>query len=128
MKWRVAYAGGMTSVLHSSPSRPAARPGRAVLVVADLAELRGPDTGVVELPHRMLWLPPRDRRFDLADDYDRPRMCEIVLREAVRWDELRTMLNAGVLSRVWAELFLPRGVRAAWEQRHPVLAAVRVAG
>jgi hypothetical protein len=113
----------MTSALESHPNRLAARPGRPALVIAGLGELCGPAAGVVELPHRMLWLPPRDRRFDLADDYDRSRMYEIVLREAVQFSELRTLLNAGVLARVWPELFLPRGVRTAWEQRHPVLAA-----
>jgi hypothetical protein len=118
----------MTSALESFPDRLAARPGRAVLVIADLGELRGPAAGVVELPHRMLWLPPQDRRFDLADDYDRCRMYEIVLREAVQYNELRTLLNAGVLAREWPELLLPRGVRTAWQRRHPELAAVRAAG
>ncbi|WP_430782294.1 hypothetical protein [Actinoplanes sp. G11-F43] len=113
----------MTSALHSSPHRLAARPGRAALVIDDLAELRGPTAGVVQLPHRMLWLPPADRCFDLADDYDRPRMYEIVLREAVRFDELRTLLHTRLLTTVWPDLLLPRGVRTAWQQRHPLLAA-----
>lgn len=113
----------MTSALESSPNRLAARPGRAALVIADLGELRGPATGVVQLPHRMLWLPPQDRRFDLADDYDRCRLYEIVLREAVQFTELRTLLNARVLTRSWPHLLLPRGVRTAWQQRHPALTA-----
>jgi hypothetical protein len=118
----------MTSALESSPNRLGSRPGRSALVIAGLGELRGPAAGVVQLPHRMLWLPPQDRRFDLADDYDRCRMYEIVLREAVQYSELRTLLNARVLTRAWPDLFLPRGVRTAWEQRHPDLAAVRAAG
>ncbi|HWS32228.1 MAG TPA: hypothetical protein VN408_05730 [Actinoplanes sp.] len=112
----------MSVALGTSAKRPAGRPGRAALVAADLAELCGPAAGVVELPHRMLWLPAADRRFDLADDYDRSRMYEIVLREAVQFAELRTLLNGGLLRALWAELFLPRGVRAAWESAHPVLA------
>ncbi|GAA1593237.1 hypothetical protein GCM10009828_017770 [Actinoplanes couchii] len=101
------------------------RPGRSALVVGELGELDGPLAGVVELPHRMLWLPAEDRRFDLADDYDRARMYEIVLREAVHYAELRTFLNARLLRDLWVDLFLPRGVRAAWEQRHPDLTGVR---
>ena len=123
-----AYSGRMTAgTSHSSESRLVSRPGRLALVIGDLAELRGPVDGVVELPHRMVWLPPEDRRFDLGDRYDRTRVYEIVLREAVQFDELRTWLNAGTLQRLWTQLFLPRGVRLAWEQRHPQLAAQRAA-
>ena len=99
------------------------RPGRLALVIGDLAELRGRVTGVIELPHRMVWLPPEDRRFDLGDAYDLTRVYEIVLRESVQFDELRTWLDAGTLLRLWPQLFLPRGVRLAWEQRHPQLKA-----
>jgi hypothetical protein len=96
-----------------------ARPGRHVVLVADLGELRGPTTGVVELPHRLFWQP--NRRVDL----DRPAllawMYETVLREAATVDELRTWLDRENLIRLWPELFLPRGVRLAWEERHPAL-------
>ncbi|WP_422741685.1 hypothetical protein ACN27B_24950 [Micromonospora sp. WMMD754] len=96
-----------------------ARPGRRPAVVADLGELRGPTTGVVELPHRLFWQP--DRHVDL----DRPGlltwMYETVLTEAVRSDELRTWLHGPTLVRLWPQLYLPRGVRHAWEERHPVL-------
>jgi hypothetical protein len=103
------------------------RPGRLALVIGDLAELRGPIAGVVELPHRMVWLPPEDRRFDLGDAYDLTRVYEIVLREAVQFDELRAWLDAGTLLSLWPQLFLPRGVRLAWEQRHPQLKSRRAA-
>ena len=48
-------------------------------------------------------------------------MYENVLREAVRIDELRDYLHGPTLVRVWPQLNLPRGVRAAWEARHPML-------
>lgn len=115
-----AYAEPMTTGATPGP-RLLSRPGRLALVIGDLAELYGPVTGVVELPHRMVWLPPEDRRFDLGDPYDRTRVYEIVLREAVQFDELRTWLDAAMLRRLWPQLFLPRGVRLAWEQRHPQL-------
>lgn len=111
----------------SADIRQLSRPGRLALVIGDLTELHGPVTGVVELPHRMVWLPPEDRRFDLADPYDLTRVYEIVLREAVQFDELRDWLDAAVLQRLWPQLFLPRGVRRAWEERHPQLRARRAA-
>jgi hypothetical protein len=98
------------------------RPGRRALVAADLSALRGPVSGVVELPHRLVWAPSPAGRFDLDDPYDRIRMYEIVLREAVQPAELRTWLDADLLVGLWPQLYLPRGVRQAWEAVHPGLA------
>jgi hypothetical protein len=93
-----------------------ARPHRPALVVASLHELTGPQHGIVELPLRLWWGPHGG--FDL----DRPTMLrwmyENVLREAVQHDELRRYLHGPTLQRLWPELNLPRGVRAAWEIRH----------
>ena len=77
---------------------------------------------MVELPHRMVWQERQHRRFDLDDAYQLCRVYEIVLREAIRFDELRTWIEVATLRRIWPELYLPRGVRQAWEQRHPDLA------
>jgi hypothetical protein len=100
------------------PSRYRSRPGRVALVADSLAELRGPTDGTVELPRRLVWQAPELRRFDLDDPYERGRLYEIVLREAIRLDELRAWLDGVVLRQVWSELYLPRGVRRAWEERH----------
>ena len=96
-----------------------ARPYRPTLVTATLAELTGPDHGVVELPLRLWWNP--NRGFDLDQHTMLLWMYENVLREAVRVEELRTFLHGPTLLRVWPELNLPRGVRLAWETRHPRL-------
>lgn len=48
-------------------------------------------------------------------------MHETVLREAFTDEELCAWLDEQTLLRLWEDLFLPRGVRAAWEQRHPGL-------
>ena len=45
-----------------------ARPGRRVIVVTDLASLRGPSRGTVELPLRLYWSGPSPV-FDLAEPY-----------------------------------------------------------
>lgn len=104
------------------PAPPQARPGRPVLVAGDLAELRGPTSGPVELPLWLFWYP--DRTFDLDAPGMLPWMYQIVLREASRPDDLSGYLNGETLVALWPELFLPKGVRQAWEDRHPVLRAV----
>jgi hypothetical protein len=48
-------------------------------------------------------------------------MYQTVLREATRFTDLTTYLNGTVLVEVWPELFLPKGVRVAWEDHHPAL-------
>ncbi|MBO3738684.1 hypothetical protein [Actinoplanes flavus] len=98
-----------------------ARPHRPVVVAGTLGELHGPTSGLVELPLRLWWHP--QRAFDLGQHTMLLWMYENVLREAIRVDELRAYLEGGLLVRLWPELNLPRGVRAAWEARHPRLRA-----
>jgi hypothetical protein len=99
-----------------------ARPGRRVLVVRDLANLRGPASGTVTLPLRLYWSPP-GRVFDLDDPFMLRSMYQIVLGEAIRAEELTAYLNRDVLLVVWRDLYLPKGVRRAWEELHPALRA-----
>lgn len=99
-----------------------ARPGRRVLVVKDLADLRGPASGTVTLPLRLYWSPP-GRVFDLDDPFMLRSMYQVVLGEAIRAGELTGYLNRDRLVAVWRELYLPRGVRRAWEECHPLLRA-----
>jgi hypothetical protein len=101
-----------------------ARPGRSAIIAADLADLHGPVTGRAELPLRLFWNP--DRTFDLSDPDMLRWMYENVLREASRPDDLAAYLNGDVLVALWRDLFLPKGVRRAWEDRHPVLRAAAV--
>ncbi|HEY3732767.1 MAG TPA: hypothetical protein VGL63_02520 [Streptosporangiaceae bacterium] len=98
------------------------RPGREVLVAADLAELRGPVSGTVELPLWLFWYP--DRTFDLDEPGMLPWMYQVVLREASSCGDLSSYLNGAMLVTLWPDLFLPGGVRQAWEDRHPVLRAM----
>jgi hypothetical protein len=101
-------------------SRYQARPGRRALVIADLADLRGPADGIDELPIWLFW--QANRAFDLGDPAIRRWVYQIVLREASRAQDLTRYLNAGVLRAIWPDLRLPRGVRQAWEELHPSLA------
>jgi DNA invertase Pin-like site-specific DNA recombinase len=99
-----------------------ARPGRRVLVIDHLDDLRGPTTGSVELPLRLFWSLP-DHQFDLGHPDIRQWYYETVLREASRPEDLTGYLDAATLGRLWPELYLPRGVRRAWEEQHPSLRA-----
>jgi len=99
------------------------RPGRTVVVTHTLDELCGPVTGVVELPNRLLWRP--NRSVDLADPWSLAWMYALVLREARQLDDLRSWIDGPTLVRLWPDLNLPRGVRLAWEDHHPVLRQVR---
>jgi len=99
-------------------ARYLSRPGRTVLVAASLADLDGPTEGVVELPIWLFWHP--DRRFDLAEPGMLPWLYQIVLREARQPEDLG-YLNGDRLVALWPDLFLPRDVREAWEEQHPVL-------
>lgn len=101
-------------------SRHPSRPGRRALVAADLDGLRGPVSGKVQLPLRLFWSLP-DHQFDLDDPDTRRWYYETVLREASRPDDLTAHLDGATLVRLWPELYLPKGVRRAWEERHPSL-------
>jgi hypothetical protein len=94
------------------------RPRRGVIVAGDLAALRGPTTGTVELPIWLFWHP--DRRFDLDEPGMLAWMYQIVLREASRAEDL-AYLNGERLIAIWPDLYLPRGVRHAWEDQYPEL-------
>jgi len=106
-------------------TRYQARPGRRVIVVSDLASLRGPSRGTVSLPLRLYWSGPSPV-FDLDVPHLRRWLYEIVLREASRPEDLTGFLDRDVLVALWSELCLPRGVRQAWEELHPQLRAAAV--
>jgi hypothetical protein len=101
-------------------SRYLSRPGRRALVIADLADLRGPAGGTVELPLWLFW--QSNRTFDLDDPAIRRWVYQIVLREASRPEDLTLFLNGEILVGLWPDLRLPKGVRRAWEELHPALA------
>jgi hypothetical protein len=120
---RGGYAGGMNGE-HAVVvrTRYQARPGRRVIVAADLDSLRGPSRGMVELPLRLYWSGPSPV-FDLDELYMRRWLYQIVLREASRPEDLTGYLDRDTLIGVWPGLVLPRGVRQAWEEHHPQLRA-----
>jgi hypothetical protein len=99
-------------------ARYLSRPGRHVVVAACLEDLQGPAHGTVELPLWLFWHP--DRTFDLDKPGILAWMYQVVLREASSAADL-AYLNGDLLTALWPDLHLPRGVRRAWEDQHPVL-------
>lgn len=84
-----------------------------------LADLKGPTTGVIELPITIDWGPRR--AYDLAKDADRRVVYEVVLQEASSTEELARYIDGVLLTEVWGRLWLPRRVRDAWQERFPQL-------
>jgi hypothetical protein len=97
-----------------------ARPGKRAIVILDLADLRGPTASVIELPLWLYWSSP-SRAFDLDDPEKRRWLYQIVLREAATAQDLISYLDGETLVELWSQLHLPKGVRQAWEDKHPVL-------
>lgn len=85
-----------------------------------LDALRGPATGILEVPITVHWGPRR--RFDLDDPYDVQAAYRAIVREGTTEDQ-EQLLNQDVLRRLWGELMLPERCRQTWEQRFPDLAA-----
>jgi hypothetical protein len=112
-------AGEPVAVLTSHLTRPH---GRRVLVISDLADLRGPAMGKVILPLGLYWS-PGGYVFDLDDPLMMRHMYETVLTEAISAEDLIAWINGPKFVESWRDLSLPRGVRRAWEEIHPVLAA-----
>src|SRR5262245_2400288 len=103
-----------------SQARYESCPGRRAVIVADLTDLRGATKGMVELPLWLFWSCP-DHAFDL-DDWDMQLwLYQTVLREASRREDLTEYLDRETLIRLWPDLYLPKPVRQAWEERHPLL-------
>src|SRR5208282_5217221 len=100
----------VTTPAETSRVRYQSRPGRLAVVAASLADLKG----------------PADRTFDLSQPFMLRSMYEAVLGEASRPEDLATYLDGDTLIALWPDLFLPKGVRQAWEDRHPVLRAAAV--
>lgn len=99
-----------------------ARPGVPVLVITELSDLRGPAGGKVLLPSR-LFPDAAGTVIDLDEPALLAEFYEAVLTEAPGAHDLAVHLNGPRLIEAWTGLLLPDGVRLAWEEAHPVLAA-----
>ncbi|MDN5860260.1 MAG: hypothetical protein L0H84_16750 [Pseudonocardia sp.] len=87
---------------------------------SSLSALRGPATGVLELPITVHWGP--SRAFDLADTGQLRLAYRALVREGTP-EVQEELLNEALLRAEWAELILPERCQALWEERFPELAA-----
>lgn len=91
---------------------------------ASLDELRGPESGVVEVGAHIDTSP---RPFyDLADADQVWALYTRVVRDGMVADQ-RSLLRPAWLVRLWPSLMLPARCRSEWEQAFPILAAQRAA-
>ncbi|MGQ0846729.1 MAG: hypothetical protein ACT4QF_21625 [Sporichthyaceae bacterium] len=95
---------------------------RPIAVPDSWAALRGPASGPVVLPEELSWTGRND--YDLDDPADARVFYERVLVDAVTVEVIDRVVNGERLRALWPQLFLPRGVRAAWEARFPDLTSV----
>ncbi|WP_239334459.1 hypothetical protein [Frankia sp. CiP3] len=95
---------------------------RPYTVTGDLDLLRGPSSGIVRLPTHLDW--SGSAEYDLDAPGRIVDLYRAVLIEAASPQDLYTYLDGAMLRRLWALLWLPVPLRAAWEQRFPVLADI----
>lgn len=99
----------------SASDTAAPRHLRQVAVPDSLDDLKGPGSGVVELPMTLFWSRP-DRKFNLDDRYQAIDMYLVVLdRGSVV--ELASYLNGKLLVELWPDLHLTRAKRLPWQAR-----------
>lgn len=90
------------------------RRGRPVFVPDRLWRLPIAEAfSAVTLPLELNWSKPGST-FTLADRRQRARCYEIVLREGMPADILK-YVDGALLVDLWAEIVIPREVRAAWQ-------------
>jgi hypothetical protein len=85
-----------------------------------------PVDGTVTLPLWLHWSGPSPA-FDLGVPSMRRWLYQIVLREAAGPGDLTRFLDREMLIALWPELYVPKGVRQAWEEHHSVLRAAAAA-
>jgi hypothetical protein len=101
---------------------PGARYRRPYTVPDSLDLLQGPQSGTVRLPVHLDW--SGNAVYDLNAPGRIVDLYRAVLIEAASPQDLQEYLNAAVLRRLWALLWLPAQLRKAWEQKFPVLAEI----
>jgi len=83
-------------------------------VPASLADLHGPMSGLLVLPHSVHWGP--DRVVSLDTEAGRLMAYRVVVREGTAAQQAE-LLNGGVLVELWPLLRLPARCRAVWQAR-----------
>lgn len=85
----------------------------------DLDQLRGPGSGLLELPGRVYWGPEPVVDLDVRDGSEK-MAYQAAIAEGSADDQIM-LLNRMLLVEMWPRLVLPRRVRELWETRFPEL-------
>ena len=93
---------------------------KPVSVPASLDELSGPNSGLVAVPHWVLWA-PGVATLNVDSPGEVRRAYRAVIAEGTHEDQA-ALLNRELLIRYWPSLLLPRRVRQEWEMAFPMLA------
>jgi hypothetical protein len=101
---------------------PAAGYQRPYAVAESLDLLHGPSSGTVRLPSHLDW--SGNAEYDLDAPGRVVDLYRAVLIEAASPQDLCAYLDAGMLRRLWALMWLPATLRRAWDLRFPVLAEI----
>jgi hypothetical protein len=101
---------------------PESRYRRPYAVAESLDLLAGPASGTVRLPAHLDW--SGHAEYDLDAPGRIVDLYRAVLIEAASPQDLYEYLDAGMLRRLWALLWLPAQLRRTWEQKFPVLAEI----
>jgi hypothetical protein len=95
---------------------------RPYAVAESLDLLHGPSSGTVRLPSHLDW--SGHAEYDLDFPGRVVDLYRAVLIEAASPQDLYAYLDAGMLRRLWALMWLPAQLRRAWELKFPVLAEI----
>jgi len=105
-----------------SGRNPAAGYERPYTVAESLDLLHGPSSGMVRLPSHLDW--SGHAEYDLDAPGRVVDLYRAVLIEAASPQDLYAYLDARMLRRLWALMWLPAQLRRAWELKFPVLAEI----
>jgi len=79
-----------------------------------LSDLRGPDSGIIKLPHSICW--GLNRWFNLSRRSSLHQVYQTVLQEG-KIEDIIQYLDHTILLSIWSELILPPRVTHLWEQK-----------
>jgi hypothetical protein len=102
--------------------KPATGYQRPYAVAESLDLLHGPSSGMVRLPSHLDW--SGHAEYDLDAPGRVIDLYRAVLIEAASPQDLYAYLDAGILRRLWALMWLPAQLRRVWELKFPVLAEI----
>ena len=107
----------------STPARSSARRyARPYVLPQSLELLVGPTSGIIRLPRHLDW--SGNATYDLDAPGRLVDLYRTVIIEAATPEDLHAYLEAGTLRRLWAYIWLPPAIRAAWQNQFDDLAAI----